>query len=148
MEVARAVRPTDVLSDLPAGVPAQAVSFDFVRSRGAGGQNVNKVATAVVLRLDVKATQLTETVMLRLLQIAGSRATRSGQIIIRADRHRTQARNRVDAVERLTALVQQAQHVRKPRRKTRASKAVRKRGLDRKGRRGSLKKLRTTPRDF
>ena len=148
MEVAADVRPTDVLSDLPAGVPAQAVSFDFVRSRGAGGQNVNKVSTAVVLRLDIKATQLTEAVMLRLVQVAGSRATRSGQIVIRADRHRTQARNRVDAVERLTVLVQQAQHVRKPRRKTRPSKAVRKRGLDRKGRRGSLKKLRTTPRDF
>ena len=104
MEFAADVRPTDVLSDLPAGVPAQAVSFDFVRSRGAGGQNVNKVSTAVVLRLDVKATQLTETVILRLLQIAGSWATRSGQIVIRADRHRTQVRNRVDAVERLAVV--------------------------------------------
>ena len=130
---------------LPKGVPPRAVTFDFVRSRGAGGQNVNKVATAVLLRLDVSATQLPKTVQSRLLTLAGARATKSGEVVIKADRLRTQARNRVDAIERLNQLITQARHVPKRRRPTKIKAAVKKRRLDSKGRRGSLKKLRGTP---
>ncbi len=130
---------------LPKGVPSRAVSFEFVRSRGAGGQNVNKVATAVLLRVDVAATELPPAVQSRLLKLAGARATKSGEVVIKADRLRTQARNRADAVARLDQLVTQARHVPKRRRPTKIKAAVKKRRLDSKGRRSSLKKLRGAP---
>ena len=130
---------------LPNGVPPRAVTVDFVRSRGAGGQNVNKVSTAVVLRLDVAATDLPSAVQARLLELAGSRATKSGEVVIKADRLRTQARNRADALERLSQLIAQARHVPKHRRPTKIKASAKKRRLDNKGRRGSLKKLRGAP---
>ncbi len=132
-------------TSLPQGIPADALSFDFVRSRGAGGQHVNKVSTAVVLRLNVADTDLAEPTKARLLRLAGARANKSGEVVIKADRRRTQARNRADALARLADLVEQARHVPKRRRKTRVSAAVKRRRLDNKGRRGALKKLRTDP---
>jgi ribosome-associated protein len=120
----------------------------FVRASGPGGQNVNKVATAVQLRFDAAASpSLPERVRLRLLRLAGSRATASGVIIITADRFRTQSRNRADALARLIELIRKAAQPIKPRRATVPTRASRERRLEEKKRRSDVKRARRTPLD-
>ena len=120
----------------------------FVRASGPGGQNVNKVATAVQLRFDAAASpSLPERVRLRLLRLAGSRATASGMIIITADRFRTQSRNRADALARLIELIRKAAQPIKPRRATVPTRASRERRLEEKKRRSDVKRARRTPLD-
>lgn len=119
----------------------------FVRASGPGGQNVNKVSSAVQLRFDAAASAaLSESAKSRLLKLAGRRANRDGEILIEAKRYRTQERNRQDARDRLAALVRKAlEPPPPPRKKVRPSRAAKKKRVQAKRKRQQIKRLRRPP---
>jgi ribosome-associated protein len=117
--------------------------FDFIRSAGPGGQNVNKVATACQLRFDVRQSlSLTEPVKERLIKLAGSRMTDEGVLVLEARRYRTQEQNRADALLRLTTLIEKATIEPKTRRATRPSLSAKAQRVDSKKKRGETKQAR------
>ena len=132
------IRITDTIA-----IDESEIQEEFIRASGPGGQNVNKVATAVRLRFDAgRSPSLPADVLRRLYGLAGSRMTEEGVLIIHARRFRTQDQNRQDATERLVALIRQATLKPKPRRKTKPTLASKKRRLESKRRHGQTKRIR------
>ena len=126
-------------------ISEDALEERFVQSSGPGGQNVNKVATAVQLRFGLWGSRLPQAVKRRAAELAGSKLTKDGDILIRANEHRSLSANREAARARLLALLEQAAEPPRRRVKTRASRAAKRRRVDRKVQRGRVKALRATP---
>ncbi len=129
-------------------IPDADIEWHAIRASGAGGQNVNKVATAIHLRYDIKASSLSDFQKQRLLASNDKRITCEGVLIIKAMRHRTQERNRKDAIARLSEFIQASLKQPKKRIKTRPSRNAKKRRMDKKTKHGQKKAMRRQPIDY
>ena len=123
-------------------LPEHELQWEAVRAQGAGGQNVNKVASAIHLRFDVGASSLPEALKARLLARRDQRLTKDGVLVIKAQQFRTQEQNLADARERLAAIIRQASFVPRPRKATRPSRSAREKRVDKKVHKGRIKSLR------
>ena len=123
-------------------VDEREVEFNAIRAQGAGGQNVNKVSSAIHLRFDVNASSLPEEIKERLLALSDSRLTQEGVLVLKAQQHRTQEMNRADALARLQQIVDDVSNPPKPRRATKPTYGSRQRRLEGKSQRSDIKNLR------
>ena len=123
-------------------VDEREVEFNAIRAQGAGGQNVNKVSSAIHLRFDVNASSLPEEIKARLLALSDSRLTQEGVLVLKAQQHRTQEMNRADALARLQQIVDDVSNPPKPRRATKPTYGSRQRRLEGKSQRSDIKNLR------
>jgi ribosome-associated protein len=126
----------------PIPIPESEIEINFIRASGAGGQNVNKVSSAVHLRFDIRNSSLPDTCKERLLALSDQRVTQDGIIIIKAQQYRTQEQNKEEALRRLHQIITDAMVVARNRRPTRPGKNARKKRTDMKKQRGAIKALR------
>jgi len=129
-------------------IPESEIEFSAIRASGPGGQNVNKVSSAIHLRFDVRSSSLPDAVKEKILRMRDARISTEGVIVIKAQKFRSQEKNKLESLARLDELLQKSQHVETPRRQTRPSKSSVRKRLEGKKKQGSVKKNRGKVNDY